>query len=60
MDFIFHEIQDAIILRNIVPYAPYIMLLIKRSLLEFDLSGDDCETHSTKRTYIKRKKLSLP
>jgi hypothetical protein len=28
MDFIYHEIKDAIIQRNTLPYAPYIMLLI--------------------------------
>jgi hypothetical protein len=38
MDFIFHDILDTMIHRNTVPYAPYIMLLIKHSLLEFDWS----------------------
>jgi hypothetical protein len=39
IDFILHEIQDAIIQRNAVPYAPYIMLLIKRTLLNLILVG---------------------
>jgi hypothetical protein len=41
MDFIYHEIKDAIIHRNTLPCAPYIMILIKHCLQEFDLS-DDC------------------
>jgi hypothetical protein len=59
MDFIYHEIKDAIIQRNALPYAPYIMLLIKHCLQEFDLS-DDCEVHKVKRHYIKRKKPATP
>jgi hypothetical protein len=57
MDFIYHEIKDAIIQRNTLPYAPYIMFLIKHCLKEFDLS-DDCEVHAVKRHYMKRKKNS--
>jgi hypothetical protein len=57
MDFIYHEIKDAIIQRNTLPYAPYIMLLIKHCLQEYDLS-DDCKMHTVKRNYIKRKKMS--
>jgi hypothetical protein len=41
MDFIYHEIKGAIIQRNTLQYASYIMLLIKHCLQEFDLS-DDC------------------
>jgi hypothetical protein len=59
MDFIYHEIKDAIIQRNTLPYAPYIMLIIKHCLQEFDLS-DDCEVHKVKRHYIKRKKSASP
>jgi hypothetical protein len=59
MNFIFHEIKDAMIQRNTFPYAPYIMLLIKHCLQDFDLS-DDCEVHPVKRHYIKRKKKSSP
>jgi hypothetical protein len=59
MDFIFHVIKDAIIQQNTLPYAPYIMLLIKHSLQEYDLS-DDCEEHSVKKHYIKKKKPSAP
>jgi hypothetical protein len=43
-----------------VPYAPYIMLLIKHTLPYFDLSGDDCETHTVKNPYVKRNKSATP
>jgi hypothetical protein len=59
MDFIFYEIKDAIIQRNTVPYAPYIMLLIKHALREYDLS-DDCVDHQVKNMYIKKKKTPAP
>jgi hypothetical protein len=59
MDFFYHEIKDAIIQRNMLPYAPYIMILIKNYLQEFDLS-DDCVVHKVKKHYIKRKKPSAP
>jgi hypothetical protein len=39
IDFILHEIQDAITQRNDVPYAPYIMILIKRTLPNLILVG---------------------
>jgi hypothetical protein len=55
MDFIFYEIKDAIIQRNTVPYAPYIMLLIKHALGEYDLT-DDCVDHQVKKMYVKKKK----
>jgi hypothetical protein len=59
VDFIFHEIKDAIIQRNTFPYAPYIMLLIKNSLREYDLS-DDCVEHTVKKHYVKKKKTPTP
>jgi hypothetical protein len=59
MHFIFHEIKDAIIQRNTLPYDPYIMLLIKHSLQEYDLS-DDCVEHSVKKHYVKKNKSSTP
>jgi hypothetical protein len=33
MDYIFHEIHDAIVSRTTIPYAPYIQLLIDRTQL---------------------------
>jgi hypothetical protein len=59
MDFIFYEIKDAIIQRNTLPYAPYIMLLIKHALGDYDLS-DDCVDHQVKKMYVKRKKTPAP
>jgi hypothetical protein len=59
MDFIFYEIKDAIIQRNTVPYAPYIMLLIKHVLGDYDIH-DDCVEHKVKKMYIKRKAKSAP
>jgi hypothetical protein len=55
MDFIYYEIKDAIIQRNTMSYAPYIMLLIKHALGEYDLS-DDCVDHQVKKMYVKKKK----
>jgi hypothetical protein len=48
MDFIFSEMS-----RNTIPYAPYIMVLIKNTLRVQDLS-DDCEEHKLRKTYVKR------
>jgi hypothetical protein len=59
MDFIFYQIKDAIIQRNSLPYAPYIMFLIKHSLGEYDLS-DDCVDHQVKKMYVKKKKTPAP
>jgi hypothetical protein len=59
MDFIFYEIKDAIIQRNTLPYAPYIMLLIKHALGDYDLS-DDCVEHLVKKMYVKKKKTPAP
>jgi hypothetical protein len=59
MDFIFYEIKDAIIQRNTVPYAPYIMLLIKHALGDYDIH-DDCVEHLVKKMYVKRKATSAP
>jgi hypothetical protein len=59
MDFIFYEIKDAIIQRSTVPYAPFIMLLIKHALGDYDID-DDCVVHQVKKMYIKRKKTPSP
>ena len=54
MDFIFNEIYDAMIGKTSIPYAPYIMLLIKDTLPNEDFDAD-CEEHKFKRLYVKRK-----
>jgi hypothetical protein len=59
MDFIFYEIKDAIIQRNTVPYAPYIMLLIKNALGDYDIHDDSVE-HQVKKMYVKRSRSSAP
>jgi hypothetical protein len=59
MDFIFYEIKDAIIQRNTLPYAPYIMLLIKHALGDYDIN-DDCVENLVKKMYVKRKKTPAP
>ena len=61
MDFIFHEMRDAMLARGTVPYAPYIMLLIKDALPDIDFS-DDCDVkHKEKKPYkIKANETEVP
>jgi hypothetical protein len=59
IDFIFYEIKDAIIQRNTVPYAPYIMLLIKHALGDYDIH-DDYVDHLVKKMYVKKNKTPAP
>ena len=61
MDFIFHEMHDAVLARGTVPYAPYIMLLIKDILRDIDFS-DDCNiVQKVKKPYkIKAKDKEVP
>lgn len=54
MDFIYHEMYEAMIGGITIPYAPYIMLLIKKTLPDQDLSDDDCEDHKFKTIYEKK------
>ncbi|KAK1682009.1 hypothetical protein QYE76_042857, partial [Lolium multiflorum] len=53
MDFIFHEIHDAMVSRTTIPYAPYIQLLINNSVAvgDEDLSGYPLVKHSVKKAY---------
>jgi hypothetical protein len=63
MDFIFNKMYNAMIGRNTVPYAPYIMLLIKdtlRSTSGFDDMSDDYEEHKVKKPYIISKSTPAP
>ena len=57
MDFIFNEIYDAMVGRQSIPYAPYIMLLIKSTLPNEDFEVD-CEEHKLKMLYVKKKVVS--
>ncbi|KAK1632346.1 hypothetical protein QYE76_006661 [Lolium multiflorum] len=53
MDFIFHEIHDAMVSRTTIPYAPYIQLLINNTagVSGEDLSGYPLMKHSIKKAY---------
>ncbi|KAK1652560.1 hypothetical protein QYE76_070365 [Lolium multiflorum] len=53
MDFIFHEIHDAMVSRTTIPYAPYIQLLINNSVAlgGEDLSGYPLMKHGVKKAY---------
>ena len=53
MDYIYHEMYDAMLGRYSIPYAPYIIKLIQKTL-ELDLSDDDCEDHIYKKVYVKK------
>ncbi|KAK1643665.1 hypothetical protein QYE76_061470 [Lolium multiflorum] len=58
MDFIFHEIHDAMVSRTTMPYAPYIQLLINNTVnLTVDISRFPTESHTVKKAY---KKKSVP
>ena len=46
MDYIFHEMHDAMVSRSTIPYAPYIMLLIKDTLPNLNV---DVEEHKIKK-----------
>ncbi|KAK1643251.1 hypothetical protein QYE76_061056 [Lolium multiflorum] len=53
MDYIFHEIHDAMVSRTTIPYAPYIQLLINNTagVSGEDLSGYPLMKHSIKKAY---------
>ena len=53
MDFIYHEIYEAMVSRTSIPYAPYIMKLIKDTLPTVDFSDYECEEHKMKKLYVK-------
>jgi hypothetical protein len=57
MDFIFNEMHTAWLGQVTLPYAPYIMLLMKHVVHDPDLPGD--VDHKVKRPYVKRKGLEL-
>jgi hypothetical protein len=57
MDFIFNEMHTAWLGRVTLPYAPYIMLLIKHVLNDPEMPID--EDHKVKRPYIERKGLEV-
>ena len=65
MDFIFNELYNALMARYTIPYAPYIMLLIKDTLPEEDYQNIIKDTplvdHHFKKLYIQKEKhLVIP
>jgi len=60
MDYMFHEMYDAMISRGTVPYAPYIMLLIKETHGADDLSPDCIAEHKCKKPYKLKGKAPVP
>ncbi|MEO7173450.1 hypothetical protein, partial [Flavobacterium sp.] len=59
MDFIYNEMYDAMVCGYTIPYAPYIMLLIKDTLKE-DLADLELEEHSFKKIYVKKSVARAP
>jgi hypothetical protein len=55
MDFIFNEMYDAMVSRGSLPYAPFIMRLIKDTCKDHDFS-EQCVSHKVKRLYVKQNK----
>jgi hypothetical protein len=55
MDFIYNEMFDAMINKGSLPYAPFIMRLIKDKLKDDDFSGG-CVERKVKRLYVKKVK----
>jgi hypothetical protein len=55
MDYIFHEIHDAMVNMTSMPYSPYIQLLIDHTIVTEDLSEYPRVDHKVKKTYVKRK-----
>ena len=54
MDYIFHEIHDAMVSRTTMPYAPYIQRLINNIAVAEDLSQFPTESHTFKKAYKKK------
>ena len=52
MDFIYREMYEAMVSGTSIPYAPYIMRLIKMTLKNDDFS-DNLQIHKMKRPYVK-------
>ncbi|KAK1632340.1 hypothetical protein QYE76_006655 [Lolium multiflorum] len=55
MDYIIHEINDAMVSRTTMPYAPYIQLLINSTAVAEDMSQFPFEEHKFKKAYVKKK-----
>ena len=58
MDFIYHELTDAMFNRLSISYAPYSMMLIKHLLPNGEFNID--VVHKAKNIYNKARKISHP
>ena len=58
MDFIFHELYNAMLGGHTIPYAPYIMMLIKDTMKGHDFSSLPMEDHHFKKLYMQKEKPS--
>ena len=52
MDYIYHEMYDAMINRYTIPYAPYIMILINEKMQEYDLSKNLVEHKLDRKSVV--------
>ena len=57
MHFIFRELYDSLVSGYTIPYAPYIMMLIKDTLKNHNFNRYDLEPHTYKKVYQKRKEV---
>ena len=58
MDIIYHEMRDAYVNRRTIPYAPFIMMLIKATMQQ-DFNFLCTEKHKVKKPYVKKTKTGL-
>ena len=56
MDFVFNELYNSLMGRHTVTYAPYIMVLIKKTLPDVDFSGLPLKDHHFKKLYMQKSK----
>ena len=55
MDLIYNEMFEAMVTGNSIPYAPYIMMLIKHTLNTWNFPEEDCNEHLMKYPYVKKR-----
>lgn len=60
MDYIYNEMYEAMTTRVTIPYAPYIMKLIKFKFPDYNFSNDEMEPHDFKKLYEKKTVVKPP
>jgi hypothetical protein len=61
MNFIFNEMHEALVSRLSIPYAPYIMMLLKDKVGTEFFDSSECVAHKIKAPYVKKRAApSLP